>query len=70
MNLLKKWILHIYICVCVCVCVCVLCKKLDGHGKGNVIKKKKYMILRSGHILDNLLDFEPVNERICKIWVK
>jgi len=28
------------------------------------------MILCSGYILDNLLDFEPVNERIYKIWVK
>ena len=53
--------------------------------KGNVIKKN-YMILYRGHksnkhefgtlfcisrhIIHNLLDFEPVNERICKIRVK
>jgi hypothetical protein len=24
----------------------------------------------SRHIMDNLLDFEPVNERICKMRVK
>ena len=24
----------------------------------------------STHIMDNLVDFEPENERICKIWVK
>jgi hypothetical protein len=53
--------------------------------KGTVIRKN-YMILHSErksdkheygtglyttrHIMDNLLYFEPINERICKIWVK
>jgi hypothetical protein len=54
-------------------------------GKGIVIKKN-YMLLYSGHksgkhevgtgfyisrqSMVNLLDFGPVNKRICKIWVK
>jgi len=55
------------VCVRVCVFVCAL-QEIRWPGKGTVIKKK-YMILCSGHILDNLLDFEPVNERMCKIWL-
>jgi len=54
-------------------------------GKGIVIKEN-FMVLYSGHksgkhevragfyvsrhSINNLLDFEPVNERICKIMVK
>jgi anti-sigma regulatory factor (Ser/Thr protein kinase) len=54
-------------------------------GKGTAIKKN-YIILYSGHkndkhesgrgfyiikrIIDNLLDFVPVNERMCKIMAK
>jgi hypothetical protein len=62
----------------------VLCKKLDGQGKEHWWKN--YMILcrrhesakhKSGkrfyistHIIDKLLNFEPVNKRICKSRVK
>jgi exonuclease III len=61
--------------------ICVL-QEIRWPGKGTVIKKN-YMILYSGHksdkheygrgfyisrnIVDGLLNFEPVNERICKI---
>ena len=64
--------------------ICAL-QEIRCPGKGTVMKKN-YMILYSGHksdnhdfgtgfyisinIMDNLLDFEPANERICKIWVK
>jgi hypothetical protein len=83
---MDKYKVYIYICVCVCVCVslCAL-QEIRWPGKGTAIKKN-YMILYSGHksdnhdlgtgfyisvhIMDNLLDLEPVNERICKIWVK
>jgi hypothetical protein len=59
-------------------------QEISWSGKGPVIKKN-YMILYSGHkgdkhdlgtgfyirrlIMDNSLDFEPVNERICKVTV-
>jgi len=62
--------------------ICVL-QEIRWPGKGTVIKKKNYMILYSGHksgkheletgfyisrnVMDNLLNFEPVNERMCKI---
>ena len=64
--------------------ICAL-HKIRWPGKGTVIKQN-YTILYSEHksdrhefgteyyvsrhIMDNLLDFEPVNETICKIRIK
>jgi hypothetical protein len=63
--------------------MCAL-QEIRWPGKGTVIKVNymNYMILYSDrhefgteyyvrrHIMDNWLDFEPVNERICKIRFK
>ena len=64
--------------------MCVLCKKVDDQEKE--LWYKKYMILCGGHkndkrefgkgyyisrrIMDYVLGFEPMNERIFKLSVK
>jgi hypothetical protein len=64
--------------------VCAV-REVSLPGKGTAIDRE-YMIVYSGckmnkqefgtgfyigrYIMDNLLDFERVNEKICKIWVK
>jgi hypothetical protein len=66
------------------VCVCAL-QEIRWPGKGTVVKKN-YVILYSGHKsdkheygtgfyicrhnMDNLLDFEPINKKNCKIRIK
>ena len=59
----------------------VLCKKLNGQGK-NCDKKNNYTILNSDehgfgtgfyisrYVMENLLDFEPIIERIFKIRIE
>jgi hypothetical protein len=78
MNRRKKWVIIKYIYVC-------SLQDIRWPGKENAIKNN-YMILNrehksdtyefgSGfyftrHIMDNLLDFKTVNDRICKIRFK